>query len=146
MKDISLLGNDLLAFFKNGQEESANLIAKGGSKVAQKNAPVKTGFLSSQTWAFANGKLVVGPEAISATKTISPQSWIQDGVSIIFTSGRTDPNYAKGFFDYAAYLGVYNPGYQKTGKRHWIELFLDPKHKLVEAYLDLGFEKAKTRS
>ncbi len=143
MKDISQLPGDLIELFKRGRLEGAKILATKGAEASKKNAPHETGFLETQAWGSVDGMIVKSPSIVSATKTVTPRTFAAEGVSIVYTAARTAPEYERGLFDYAAYLGVYNPSYQKTGKRHWIQQILDPKNGIVELALDAGFEKAK---
>jgi hypothetical protein len=143
MRDIGFLGADLEKFFLRGRKEAAMILATKGAEATKKKAPHDTGFLKTQTWASVDGQVVKSPDVISTTKTITPRSFAAEGVSIVYTAGRSDRSYPRGVFDYAAYLGVYNPGHQKTGEHHWIQQILDPKNGIVELALDAGFAKAK---
>lgn len=142
MKDISQLAGDLERLVEDTRAEAVNEIAKQATKAASLKAPVDTGFLKTQTWGYADGKLVAKPETIDTRKSIVPTSQSSTGVSIVSTAGRAGKD---GIFDYAAYLGVYNPNYQKTGVKHWLEQVINPEKGLTLMYIDAAFEKAKQR-
>jgi hypothetical protein len=141
MRDIGLLGDDLEAFFQRGKKDATVHVARECSELAKKNAPVDSGLLQTQAWAFADGVLVRGPSYISSTGTAPPSETSPEGVSITFKAVRPDENRPRGYFDYAAYLGVYNPAYQKTGQRHWLEQVLDPDNSIVQIFIDQAFQK-----
>ena len=130
MKDISQLDNDLRKWIDKGEEIAKKEIAKSALKKSSTNAPVDTGFLSDQGYAFVDGQMIKksGTSEKGHRRTaLMPKGGYDEGVTIVYRAGRPRENSSP--FDYAYYIGVYNPAHIKNAvNRKWIESALSPEN------------------
>jgi len=143
-RHISMLAPDLHRWVERTEEDAKYGIAETALEKASENAPVWSGFLADQGYAFVNGELhettQEGNLAEGGRVPIPPEGNYNSDVNIVFTAGR--PTQSGQPFDYAYYVGIKNPNWLRfANTKHWIETALHPANDDIQLEITKSFDK-----